>query len=79
MHLGNIHNEYADALGKLFDKTPKAVLAAIAVSALTCGGDNLNDAKSLLAKEWEVLNLNGIIPQKPCKEAKAALKTVGAL
>ncbi|MCE9567412.1 MAG: hypothetical protein K8U57_35880 [Planctomycetes bacterium] len=72
--ISNTHNEYAAALDELFDKVPKAVLAAIAVSALTRGGDQLSEAKALLAKEWEILNLNGIVPQRPCKEAKAAMR-----
>ncbi len=73
-HLGNTHNGYAASLDELFDKTPKAVLAAIAVSALTTGGDQIEHAKSRLAREWQILHDNGIVPQKPCKEAKAAIR-----
>lgn len=63
-----LQNEYADALGaELYERTPKAVLAAIAVSALTTGGERLGEAAKLLLKEWETLHLNGIVPQRPPK------------
>ncbi len=60
------HNEYAAELGlDLFDKCPKSVFAAIAVSALTLGGDYLDEARIRVLKEWWVLHHNGIVPQKP--------------
>ena len=61
----NTTNEYEQALGDLFDKTPKAVFAAIAVSALTCGGDHLDQARAEILKEWRILHENGIVAQKP--------------
>jgi hypothetical protein len=59
------HNEYAAVLGKMFEECPKAVLAAIAVSALTVGGDYLSEAQQRLADEWLALFEAGIVPQKP--------------
>lgn len=72
MHLKNFSNPYVDALDKgVFDAIPKSVWAAIAISAMTCGGDHLLDGSmnitDAVMKEWEVLNLNGIVPQKPRK------------
>ena len=71
MHVHSHSNEYQQALGGLFDDTPKAVLAAIAVSALTSGGDRLDAARVRLAREWRALHAAGIVPQKPCKSAVA--------
>ena len=45
-------NEYADELLGIYDEIPKAVLAAIAVSFATCGGDHLDHAKNYIADEW---------------------------
>jgi len=64
------HNEYAEQLRGMYDDIPKAVLAAIAVSAMTCGGDHLDEAKSLIAEEWQALHNQGIVPQAPRGEAK---------
>ena len=58
-----LHNEYAALLGSLFADCPKAVLAAIAISALC--GDDLNSAHENVLKEWWTLYDNGIVPQKP--------------
>lgn len=59
-------NEYQWALSqKVFDKTPKSVFAAIAVSTLTSGGDYLEHAEPRLLEEWWILYENGIVPQKP--------------
>ena len=63
-------NEYASELGYLFDEMPKAVIAAIAVSALTSGGDWLEKAPQRVAKEWIVLHEQGIVPQPPTKNAR---------
>lgn len=66
MNLNNKSNNYVDAMGlELFGAIPKTVLAAIAVSALTCGGDQLESAARRIALEWEILHGNGIVPQKP--------------
>ncbi len=76
MALNKLYNEYADALGaKFYDRTPKAVFAAIAVSALAKGADGLlardwptSEVQALVLREWAVLHENGIVPQKPPKE-----------
>lgn len=65
MHLHNKSNCYADELGELFNDMPKTVLAAIAVSALTCGGDHLDRAKHRVSLEWLRLFNAQIVPQKP--------------
>jgi hypothetical protein len=48
-----------------YEQTPKAVWAAIAVSALTTGGDFIEHADRRVRREWWVLYRNGIVPQKP--------------
>jgi hypothetical protein len=59
-------NEYANSLdADLYEKAPKAVFAAVAVSALTCGGDYLNHAHRRVLAEWWALYENGIVPQRP--------------
>lgn len=60
-------NAYATAVPEYRD-IPKAVWAAIAVSALTCGGDHLAEARERVRNEWRVLHENGIVPQKPPNE-----------
>jgi hypothetical protein len=62
---GKVRNEYQEALGDLYDSTPKAVLGAIAVSFATEGGDKLSEARALVLEEWRILHMNGIVPQKP--------------
>lgn len=57
-------NEYAQQVAN-YDEIPKAVFAAIAVSALTCGGDHLEQADELINEEWKTLYEAGIVPQKP--------------
>ncbi len=57
-------NCYQQALSEsLYRDCPKAVLAAIAVSALTQGGDFVDEADQRLITEWDVLHGNGIVPQ----------------
>lgn len=60
-------NAYSQTLvpGGMFADCPKHVFAAIAVSALTCGGDHLDEARELVVREWWLLYHNGIVPQKP--------------
>jgi hypothetical protein len=70
MHLKNLNNDYARELGALFDEMPKSVIAAIAVSALTMGGDYLDEAAIRAAREWQVLHDAGIVQQKPSKTAR---------
>ena len=66
-------NPYARHLGKLYDKIPKEVLAAVAVSVLTHGGDLLGevDPEKLVKDEWRCLFQNGIVTQEPPLESKA--------
>jgi hypothetical protein len=71
--INKLHNEYAEALndaGRLFENTPKAVLGAMVVSLMTCGGDTIDDTGALrerFLEEWAALHNCGIIPQKPIK------------
>lgn len=59
-------NEYAAAIEpKVYAYCPKAVLAAIAVSLLSCGGAEMQDINRKIAAEWWALYHNGIVPQKP--------------
>lgn len=66
-HLKNKHNEYAELLPN-FDKIPKSVLAAIAVSfALRHNNEDLNGVEQDIIREWAILHNNEIVPQKPIK------------
>lgn len=66
MVLNKLSNYYAEAIDEtVYRGCPKAVFAAIAISALTTGGDFLADAEPRLIREWWVLYRNGIVPQKP--------------
>lgn len=66
MPLNKTSNGYAEAISqRLYIDCPKAVLAAIAVSALTTGGDSIDEAEQRVLHEWWVLYRNGIVPQKP--------------
>jgi hypothetical protein len=63
-------NEYAQLIDpRVFEKVPKTVLAAIAVSLqakLGVDGDwNAESVTKALRKEWTTLYQNGIVPQKP--------------
>jgi hypothetical protein len=70
MAINKLGNEYANMLGSLFEDTPKAVLGAMVVSLLTCGGDNPEGLEAAFLAEWEALYLNRIVPQKPAKARK---------
>jgi hypothetical protein len=68
----NIGNQYASALSaETYRKAPKTVLAAIAVSALTMGGDYLEEAEDRLLEEWAALHAAGIVPQSPPARVRA--------
>jgi hypothetical protein len=59
-------NLYAGQIDpSVYASIPKAVFAAIAVSALTCGGDHLETAQERVLEEWRILHENGIVSQKP--------------
>lgn len=62
-------NNYADALsGEFYEKCPKAVFAALAVSlGLLACDENFLKVESALIDEWKALHSAGIIPQKPPK------------
>ena len=75
-HLKNLRNEYVATLGTLFDRAPKAVLAAVAVSYASVGGDYLPLARINVLREWWVLYDNGIVPQRP-PEPRPIDKEVG--
>ncbi len=63
---GKTLNEYQMTLDqRVYAQCPKAVLAAVAVSALTRGGSDLEDATPRLVLEWWALFDNGIVPQRP--------------
>ena len=65
-----VSNEYVDQIDrKLFYRIPKAIFAAIAISALTQGGDFLEDAQERLVNEWKILYENRIVLQRPPKWA----------
>lgn len=63
-------NDYQKLLTREFyDKCPKAVLAAIAVSyVLNHLGTKPEEAEEVILNEWHLLHNNGIIPQKPFRE-----------
>ena len=59
-------NGYSDTLSRsVFERTPKAVFAAIAVS-LMANDRNVpfDQIDAAILEEWAVLNRNGIVPQK---------------
>lgn len=64
-------NEYARVLGRLYARTPKSVLAAVAVAlAHKALGEpaEFEGVADVIATEWAVLNANGIVPQSPPKD-----------
>jgi len=66
-----IGNEYADAFGRMYADTPKAVFAAVAYSlAMRLNGDQHEAAIAEFVNEWRVLHANGIVSQgEPKKNA----------
>ena len=67
MNLKNIHNPYQQSLGKVFDETPKAVLAAIACSAYEQLGIPADEIPARIAAEWVALHFNGIVENNPTR------------
>lgn len=53
----------------MYEGCPKSVWAAIAVSYATQGGDELSNARAAVLREWRTLHEQGIVPQRPPKEA----------
>lgn len=68
---GKTLNDYVTGFDRdLYRDTPKAVWAAIAISALTNGGDHLGEAERRVVDEWRALHTARVIPQQPPKGAK---------
>lgn len=67
MGINMVSNEYADELGELYGKMPKAVLAAVAVSYASDGGDHMEHIQTKILTEWHALYDAGIVKQKPPK------------
>lgn len=67
-------NSYQELLSQEFyEKCPKAVLAAIAVSfVINHQGSDADVAEEIILHEWDILHKNGTIPQKPYRTAKNA-------
>lgn len=61
-----VQNSYARAL-PFYSKIPKAVIAAIAVSFASRGGEDMLGMSQAILREWEALHANGIVKQKPLK------------
>jgi hypothetical protein len=57
-------NDYKNLLS-FYDLIPKAVLAAVAVPYATGGGDHPERGGEQVAREWQLLHENGMVPQKP--------------
>ena len=67
MRGGKFSNEYAQKLSARYASTPKAVIAAVAVSLLMkeCDDGDYSGVLDAFVKEWAILHLNGIVQQKP--------------
>lgn len=65
MHMRAKKNEYQEAF-PAYDKTPKAVIAALAMSlAMRLTEDSPENARALLHDEWHNLHIARVLPQKP--------------
>ena len=64
-----IRNDYLGSLGDLYEKAPKAVLAAVLVSLIikdtNCIPEDGPIIRDEFCKEWLALYRNGIVPQSP--------------
>ncbi len=67
-------NELSRQLEGLFKDAPKAVIAAIAVSALTDGKDP-ERARALIALKWVELYEQGLVQQRPSRTARLLAAT----
>lgn len=81
-------NEYVAAAGfDVYEKTPKAVFAAIAVSAVNCSDprgcdhcwDEPGGPEALLLREWAALYNAGIVAQKPPAPSENAAGVMAAI
>lgn len=65
-----LRNDYCDS-AQDYDKTPKAVWCALAVSlAMRLSEDYPERADALLREEWDRLYRAGLVPQKPLSQAR---------
>jgi hypothetical protein len=79
MNIQNKRNDYLPVVQSIFERTPKAVFAAIAVSFANRldGEDALQrdggteDLLRAVMEEWDMLHQAGIIPQRPCAVREA--------
>jgi hypothetical protein len=64
-----IGNEYVAQFGKLYEQTPKAVFAAVALSLafIKVEERGFDLAVQEFLNEWRALYENGLVPQKPPK------------
>ena len=62
-------NDYQKCISReLYEKTPKAVFAALVVSLMANHqGIEFADIDGQILYEWDTLLQNGIVPQKPPK------------
>ena len=59
-------NPYSAMIGvDLYERTPKAVFAAIAVSNAVNTSDDFAAARAYILSEWKALYEAGIVPQHP--------------
>lgn len=63
-----ITNEYSSVLGPVYERMPKAVLAAIVVSFAARISGGLDAVPTAVMDEWQVLFENGIVPQRPAAD-----------
>jgi hypothetical protein len=63
-----ITNEYSRVLGPLYERMPKAVLAAVAVSFAHRMSGGFDAVPSTVMDEWQTLFDNGLVTQKPSLE-----------
>lgn len=70
MAMNKTRNQYQQLISEeLYEKTPKAVFAAIAVSlfVIASGEEDFSDIDRKIITEWMALHGNAIVPQKPPK------------
>jgi hypothetical protein len=62
-------NEYAAMFKDKYDKIPKSVFAAVALSFayINCEEKGFDGAVAEVLHEWDTLHQAGIVPQKPTK------------
>ena len=61
-------NNYVDGIPlQLYNRIPKAVWAALALSYASQGGENFNGVMDKIFDEWSKLYLNDVVPQKPAR------------